>query len=171
MVVNGGSEHIAFIRALKLGAFMLKIRGPKDFWAGIMFAAFGGAGTWMAQSFPFGSAARMGPAYFPTLIGGLLFVIGLFIAFRGLVTKGHTLGRFHLKPLVLVLTSVVLFGLVLQHLGLISAIFILIFFASLGGHEFRMVEVSILAAILTAGSVIVFVYGLKLQIQLWPYFY
>jgi hypothetical protein len=171
MMVNGGSKHIAFIRALKLGAFMLKIRGPKDFWAGIMFAAFGGAGTWMAQSFPFGSAARMGPAYFPTLIGGLLFVIGLFIAFRGLVTKGHTLGRFHLKPLVLVLTSVVLFGLVLQHLGLFSAIFILIFFASLGGHEFRMVEVLILAAILTAGSVIVFVYGLKLQIQLWPYSY
>jgi len=150
---------------------MLKIRGPKDFWAGIMFATFGGAGTWMAQSFPFGSTARMGPAYFPTLIGGLLLVLGLFIAFRGLVIKGHAVGRFHVKPLVLVLTSVVLFGLILQHLGLVSAIFILIVFASLGGYEFRMREVLILATILTAGLVIVFVYGLKLQIQLWPYFY
>lgn len=125
----------------------------------------------MAHSFPFGSAARMGPAYFPTVISALLLFFGLFIAFRGLVVNGHGIDRFHLKPLFMVLASIALFGLALQHLGLISAILILILFASLGGHEFRVREVLILAAILAVGAVAVFVYGLKLQIQIWPYYY
>jgi len=149
----------------------LKIRGPKDFWAGIMFAAFGGAGVWMAQSFPFGSPARMGPAYFPTLIGSLLFILGLFIALRGLMVKGQRVGHFNLKPLLMILASIVLFGFTLKNLGLVCATFTLIVFASLGGHEFRMREVFILATILAAGTVAVFVYALKLQIQVWPKFY
>lgn len=149
---------------------MVKIRSPKDFWAGSMFVAFGGAGVWMAQAFPFGSAARMGPAYFPTVIGGLLLVLGLFIALRGLVVNGHGLGRFHFRPLFMVLASIALFGIALQHLGLIAAIFILIVCASLGGHEFRMREVLISATILAVGAVAVFIYGLKLQIKIWPFY-
>jgi hypothetical protein len=150
------------------GVFLLKIRGPKDFWAGIMFSAFGGAGVWMALSFPFGSAARMGPAYFPILIGGLLLIFGLFITLRGLVVKGQSSGRFYFKPLLVVLASIVLFGFALKNLGLICATFALMVFASFGGHEFRMREVFILAAIFAAGTVAVFVYALKLQIQVWP---
>lgn len=150
---------------------MLRIRNPKDFWAGLMFIAFGGAGVWMAYSFPFGSAARMGPAYFPTLIGGLLTIFGLYIALRGVVLGGHRMDRFNFKPLVMVLASVALFGFALQHVGLVSAIFAIIIFASLGGHEFRMREVLILATILAVGAVAVFVYGLKLQIQVWPFYY
>jgi hypothetical protein len=150
---------------------LLRIRNPKDFWAGLMFIAFGGAGVWMAYSFPFGSAARMGPAYFPTLIGGLLTIFGLYIALRGVVLGGHRMDRFNFKPLVMVLASVALFGFALQHVGLVSAIFAIIIFASLGGHEFRMREVLILATILAVGAVAVFVYGLKLQIQVWPFYY
>ena len=150
---------------------MLKIRNPKDFWAGLMFVAFGGTGTWMATSFPFGIAARMGPAYFPTLIGGLLTIFGLTIALRGVASDGLRMDRFHIKPLVMVLASVALFGFALQHTGLVSAIFAIIVFASLGGHEFKIREVLFLAAILAVGAVAVFVYGLKLQIQVWPFYY
>ena len=57
---------------------MIKIRNPRDFWSGVMFVAFGGAGIWLARAFPYGTAARMGPAYFPTLVGGLLAAFGLF---------------------------------------------------------------------------------------------
>jgi len=136
-----------------------------------MFIAFGGAGVWMAYSFPFGSAARMGPAYFPTLIGGLLTIIGLYIALRGVVSGDDRMNRFHFKPLVMVLVSIALFGFVLQHVGLVFAIFAIIIFASMGGHEFRMREVLMLATILAVGTVAVFVYGLKLQIQVWPFYY
>jgi hypothetical protein len=150
---------------------LLRIRNPKDFWAGLMFIAFGGAGVWMAYSFPFGSAARMGPAYFPTLIGGLLTIIGLYIALRGVVSGDDRMNRFHFKPLVMVLVSIALFGFVLQHVGLVCAIFAIIIFASMGGHEFRMREVLMLATSLAVGTVAVFVYGLKLQIQVWPFYY
>ena len=148
---------------------MIKIRGPKDFWAGLMFTAFGGTAIWMAQAYPLGRAARMGPGYFPTLIGGLLVAFGLFIALRGLAVDGHHLDSFHFKPLLMVLASVVLFGFALQYLGLFVAIVTLVVVASLGGHEFRLREALILAAILAAGSVAIFSYGLKLQIQIWPW--
>jgi hypothetical protein len=147
---------------------MIKIRNPKDFWSGIMFLAFGGAGMWMAKAFTFGTAARMGPAYFPTVIAGMLVAFGLFIAFRGLVVNGESVGSFHLKTLFLILASIALFGLSLQHLGLFCSVLILVVIASMGGHEFRMREALMVSACLAAGSVAVFVFALKLQIPIWP---
>jgi hypothetical protein len=148
---------------------MIKIRSSKDFLAGLMFAAFGVAGVWMAQAYPFGYAGRMGPGYFPTLISGLLITLGLLVALRGLVVEGHKIGTFHSKSLFLVLASVVLFGFALERLGLTIAIFILVVLASLGGNEFRLRGVLILAAILAVGSSLVFIYGLGLQIPIWRF--
>ena len=112
---------------------MIRIRSFKDFFAGLMFVAFGGAAVWMAQAYPFGSAARMGPAYFPTLVGGLLIILGAFVVVRGLAVHGQKPGSFHFRPLILVLASIVLFGFALEHLGLMIAIFTLVVFSSLGG--------------------------------------
>ena len=150
---------------------MIKIRNIKDFSAGLMFIAFGSAGIGMAQAYPFGTAARMGPAYFPTLISGLLITFGVFVALRGLVVEDHKLGTFHFKSLFLVLASVVLFGFALERLGLIVAIFTLVVLASLGGTEFRLRRVLVLAAILAVGSTLVFIYGLGLQIPIRPFSY
>ncbi len=150
---------------------MIKIRSLKDFLAGLMFAAFGGAGLGMAQAYPFGTAARMGPAYFPTLISGLLITLGLFVALRGLVVEGSKLDTFHCRSLFLVLASVVLFGFALERLGLMIAIFTLVVLASFGGSEFRKREVLILAGILATGSFLIFIYGLRLQIPVWPLFH
>jgi hypothetical protein len=150
---------------------MIKIRSSKDFCAGIMFVAIGGTGMGIAQAYPFGSAARMGPGYFPSLISGLLVTLGLFISLRGLVVDGHKLGNFHFKPLLLVFASVVLFGFALEHFGLMIAIFTLVVLASLGGQKFRTREVFILAGILAVGSFFVFIYGLRLQIPIWPFSY
>jgi len=58
----------------------LRIRSPKDFWAGLMFIAFGlFAAIWAYANYQMGSAVRMGPAYFPTVLGGLLAVLGLLV--------------------------------------------------------------------------------------------
>jgi hypothetical protein len=150
---------------------VLKIRSIKDFFAGLMFVAFGSAAMWMAQAYPFGNASRMGPAYFPTLVGGLLIILGAFVVIRGLAIHGKKPGSFHFKPLILILSSIVLFGLALERLGLIIAIFTLVVFSSLGGNEFRARGVFFLAATLAAGSFLVFIYGLGLQIPSWPFSY
>lgn len=121
----------------------------------------------MSRSLPFGTAARMGPAYFPTIIGGMLMTLGLIIALRGIVVKGSGVGNFHLKTLLLILASITLFGLTLEFFGLLCAVLILVVLASIGGHEFRMWETLLVSVCLAAGSVAVFVFFLKLQIPIW----
>jgi hypothetical protein len=147
----------------------IKIRSAKDFFAGLMFVAFGGGGLAMAQAYPFGSAARMGPGYFPVLICSLLAILGLFVVARGLTADGRKLAGFHGNPLLLVLAGIVLFGFGLESWGLTASIFLLVVLSSLGGHEFRTREVLLLAVLLTAGSLAVFIVGLGLQIPIWPY--
>ncbi len=147
----------------------MKIRDPQDFWAGMMFVAFGAAAIIFARHHAFGSAARMGPGYFPSVLGGILIALGLLTALRGLVFVGRPVGRFNWKPLLYVLGSIMLFAFALQSLGLVAAIFALIIVSALGGHEFKLKEALVLAFILTAGSVAIFIYGLQLQFRVWPW--
>jgi len=65
----------------------MKIVNGKDFWAGLMFTGFGLAFMLVAQNYNMGTAVRMGPAYFPTVLGGMLAVLGGFILFNGFVSK------------------------------------------------------------------------------------
>ena len=80
----------------------MKLKNAKDFWSGVMFIAFGLFFAVFARQYDLGTAARMGPGYFPTMLGLLLMAIGAFIAFRGLRTEaedGHgDIDRFHFKP-------------------------------------------------------------------------
>ena len=146
----------------------MKIRDPQDFWAGMMFMAFGAAAIFFARNYAFGSAARMGPGYFPTVLGGLLILLGLVTSLRGLAFAGPAINRFNWKPLLWVLGSILVFAAALQSLGLVIAIFLLITGAALGGHEFRLKEVLILALCLSLASVAIFVYGLHLQFPIFP---
>ncbi|TRZ57422.1 MAG: tripartite tricarboxylate transporter TctB family protein [Rhodocyclaceae bacterium] len=146
----------------------MKIRDPQDFWAGMMFMAFGAAAIFFARNYAFGSAARMGPGYFPSVLGGLLIGLGLITSLRGLAFAGPSISRFNWKPLLWVLGSIVLFAAALQGLGLVIAIFLLIIGSALGGHEFKLKEVLILGLCLTLASVAIFVYGLHLQFPVFP---
>jgi|APFre7841882724_1041349.scaffolds.fasta_scaffold00449_4 hypothetical protein len=146
----------------------MKIKAPKDFWAGLMFLAFGIGFAWAAQSYQMGTAVRMGPAYFPTMLGGLLAVLGLVVFVKSLLLSGERVSHFFLKPLLLVLGGVVIFALLLRPLGLIVATFALILVAALGGYDFRIREVIILYACLAVFAVLVFVKGLGLPFTLCP---
>jgi hypothetical protein len=147
----------------------MKIRNMKDFLAGLLFIAFGAAATGLAQSYNMGTAARMGPGYFPTVLGGVLAGIGVLILIESLVIEGEGPKNFTFRPLFMVLLSTVLFGILLRPLGLVLSLFALIVVSALGGPEFKWKEVLVLWFILTAGSVAVFVYGLQLQFPLWPW--
>jgi hypothetical protein len=144
------------------------IRHPKDFVAGLMFAAFGIGAIVVAANYPLGTAARMGPGYFPRMLGILLIVLGSALALRGLRLQGSALPAWPWRPTVVVLGSVVLFGAIVTHLGLALSTVVLIVLASLASHEFRPREALISGIALAALSIAVFVIGLKLQLPIWP---
>lgn len=147
----------------------IKIRSSKDFYSGLIFIGFGLATVWLARTYPMGSAQRMGPGYFPTILGGLLGVLGFIILIESLTVDGPPVTGFAIKPLLLVLGAVTAFALLVQPAGLVAAIIVLIFVSALGGHEFRFKEVLLTALVLAAASVGIFVYGLQLQFNVWPW--
>ncbi len=149
----------------------MKIKSQKDFWSGLMFVAAGLGFAAGATSYNFGSSARPGPGYFPFGLGILLALLGAFVLFRSLSVEaagGDKIGSIPLKPLFLIVLSVVLFGLALPRLGMMIALPILIVVASLAGNEFKLKEVILNVVVLTGGSWLVFIKGLNLVIPLWP---
>jgi hypothetical protein len=150
----------------------VRIKNQKDFWSGAMFIAFGLAFAGFAQDYDMGTAQRMGPAFFPTILGGLLVALGAVIAIQGLAaeTIDGKIEKFHFGPLAWVLGAVVAFGLLLRPAGLIVALVALIVISSLGSHEFKARDTVLLAVGLCALVVAVFIYGLGLTIPVWPAF-
>jgi len=146
----------------------MRVTESKDFWAGLMFAAFGVGFMIVATNYNMGTAVRMGPAYFPTVVGGMLALLGLGVLLKAFFTAGERVPRLHVRPLLIVLAGVCLFGVLLRPLGLVIACAALIVVGAWGGQKFRWLEVIILMVILVAFSVGVFVYGLGLPFNLWP---
>jgi len=151
----------------------VKIKNFKDFYAGLMFTLFGTAFLWGATRYSMGAAAKMGPGYFPLILGGLLTVLGLIIFIRSLVFEsadGDVGLSVILKPAILVFGSIAAFALLLRPAGLVVAIFEIILVSSWASHEVRFRESVISAVVLCIVSLAIFVYGLNLQIPVWPAF-
>ena len=144
------------------------IRHPKDFWAGVLFIAFGGFACLIALDYAMGTAGRMGPGYFPRSLGVLLAALGALLVLRSFRLRGEKLSFPTYKPIVIVLGSVLVFGLVLNHVGLVIATVLLVIISSTASHEFKWKESIIAAVALAVFVVIAFQYGLKLQIPTWP---
>jgi hypothetical protein len=147
---------------------MIRIRNPRDFWSGALFTGIGIAAVILGSRYALGSAARMGPGYFPRILGLLLVLLGGILAVRATQTSGPAVPRFKWRPLVIVLGSVVLFGAIVRTVGVALSTVILIVLASAASREFRPVEASIVGIALAALAVGVFVVGLQLQLPIWP---
>lgn len=152
------------------GERMKFVRHPKDFVSGLLFAAVGVAAIVIAANYPLGTAARMGPGYFPRILGILLIILGSALALRALKLQGAPIPRWHWKPVIVVLGSVVLFGLIVDRVGLALSTVILIVLASAASPEFRPKESIVSGIALAVLSVAVFVLALKLQLPIWPQF-
>lgn len=151
----------------------MKIKSQRDFWSGLMFIAVGLGFAWGATDYSFGSSARPGPGYFPFGLGLLTALLGAMVLFKALtieVEGGDPIGAFAWKPLIIIVGSMVLFGLLLPRLGMFIALPLLVITSALAGDEFHPVEAVINAAIITAFSWLVFIYGLNLTIPLKPWF-
>lgn len=147
----------------------MRIKSPRNFWAGVMFLGFGlFFAVWAVANYQMGTAVRMGPAYFPTLLGGLLAFLGLIVLLESIAVEGPPVTRFHFRPLILISGACVAYGYLMKPLGLVLATAALVFIAAFGGHEFKWKEVTILYVALIVFSVLVFVKGLTLPFPLWP---
>jgi len=147
---------------------MALVRSPKDLLAGLLFIAVGIAAIAIATNYTLGSAARMGPGYFPRILGILMIVLGAILALRSLRLAGPPLPGWKWRPVLVVLGSVVVFGAIVNFAGLVLSTILLIAMASAASHEFRPKEALISGILLAVLAVGVFVIGLKLQIGIWP---
>ena len=149
---------------------MGRVRNPKDFWAGVLFILIGGAAIVMGARYSLGTAARMGPGYFPRILGILLIGLGAILALRAFRLDGPPIPAWKLRPTLVVLGSVVLFGLIVNQVGLALSTVILIVLASAAIAEFRWKEALVSGLFLALLAVSVFIIGLKLQLPIWPTF-
>jgi hypothetical protein len=159
----------------------VRIKSQKDFFSGLMFTAIGVAFAGVSSTYTLGSGARMGPGYFPLVLGVLLAGLGAVIALRSFTSgpeDGDPVGRFAWRPLVFIIAANLAFGaclgglpsIGLPPLGLILGIFILTFVASLASDEFNAKEALVLSVVLSAFSYGAFIKLLNLQLPVWPAF-
>ena len=142
------------------------IRSPKDFLAGLMFIVIGLIAVFIARDYSFGSAVKMGPGYFPTILGGLLAAIGVACIVESLRAKGAALEKIVFKPMVLVCVSTLLFGLMLRNAGMVFAIAFLIFMSAYASVKFRWVVALCIFIIMALFCYLVFVKALGLPMPL-----
>ncbi len=159
----------------------MKVHSQKDFTSGLLFSAFGVAFAWGATTYNVGTGARMGPGYFPLIVGVLIAFLGALITARSLIVRtedGEPIGAIAWRPLIFIIGANLLFGVLLGGLpslgippmGLIVAVYALTLVASLEGDQFHWKGVLILATVLAVGSSLAFVMALNLQFPVWPTF-
>jgi hypothetical protein len=146
----------------------MRIRAPKDFWSGLMFCGFAAVGILTARGYSLGAAGKMGPGYFPLLLGLVLGALGAILIGRSVILDGEPVPRFHVVPLAIIAVAVCLFGLLIEPLGLVVALAVLTVLTAWAGPQFRLTETLALTLALIIFSVGVFVYGLGLPLAIWP---
>jgi hypothetical protein len=148
----------------------LTIRNQPDFYSGALFTVVGAGFVLAARRYEFGSAAQMGPAQFPLILGSLLALLGVIVAVRSLTPVAHREGiaPISVRPFALVLGSVALFGVLLMPLGLIISSLVLVALSALASHEFHWKYATVTAFALVIACYLIFVYGLGLPMPVLP---
>lgn len=146
---------------------MSHVLQKKDFWAGVLYIAFGAAAFWVGRDYPMGTAGRMGAGYFPSVLSAILMLIGLLSAARAFVQEGQPVGAIAWKPMALVVGSTALFGLLLPTAGLVVALTILIITSAFASQHFRLDPKAVSGLILlVAFCALVFVKALGVPLPL-----
>ena len=142
------------------------LQAPRDFWSGLIFTATGVGAVVLGRESSIGSATKMGPGYFPTVLGVLLAFVGLVLIVRAFLSRGPAIGAFAVRPLLLVLGATVLFGLMLRGAGMVVALIVLVLLSAPASRLVRWAPAIVLAVGLAAFSALVFVKILGLPVSL-----
>jgi hypothetical protein len=151
----------------------MRIKSQRDFWSGLMFVVVGIIFAVGATNYSMGTSARPGAGYFPLLLSIIMAILGAIVLFKSLTIEspgGDLIGKIAWKPLLVIVAAIAIFGFSIERLGMIVSIPILIVISSLAGDEFHWKGVIANAIVLTIGSWVIFILGLKLTIPLWPRF-
>jgi hypothetical protein len=145
----------------------MPIRNPRDFWAGAIYLALAAVVIAVGRNYLFGSSARMGPGYFPVVLGAILALLGAASVIRSLLRPGEPVGAFAWRPLLFILGAVVLFGLLLEAAGVIVALAALMTVGALASRaaRFDFATVASFAGLIVL-CVLVFVKGLGVPMPL-----
>jgi hypothetical protein len=146
---------------------MLKVKSPQDFGAAILFLTIGIAGIYFGRDLTFGSAARMGPGYFPTILSCIIVLIGAIVGARSLVIEGPPIEPVRLRPLLFILIANLAFGYLIEQIGLAITTAALAIFAAYARHNVNLQEPIALAVVLSAFAVGVFAYALGQPLPIW----
>ena len=142
------------------------IRGTKDFWSGLLYVCLGSGAILIAREYTMGTAVKMGPAYFPTILGGLLVLIGTIAVIRSFIVTGTPIDAFAFKGLAFVIGSTLLFGAIVRGAGLIVALPLLVIISAYASVRFRWRTTLIMAAGLATFCALVFVKGLGIPLPI-----
>lgn len=146
---------------------MLRVKSPQDLGAGLVFMAVGLAGAYFAKDLALGTALRIGPGYFPTMLSWLLFGIGAVLGVRGLAFAGAEFGEFRPRPLLMIVAAILAFALLIGVAGLIVSSMVVVLVAAYARRHVGLAETLLLAVGLTAFVAVTFVLGLSQPIPLW----
>ncbi len=131
-----------------------------DVIGGTLLLAFG---LWFlahaAESYNFGSLRRMGPGYFPAVLGVLVAAFGVLILLPALFRRGE-LPRPAWRPLATITVAGLSFAMMIEPLGLVPATVTLVVIAALAEPAPPVLRTVILAVCLAVMAVLVFAEGL-----------
>ena len=147
----------------------IRIRSPRDFFAGAIFLSFGLCAVLVGRDYPIGTALHMGSGYFPFVLGALLLILGAIISIKSLVITGDAIESIGLRPLLLVLLAIGAFAVSVDTIGLVAATVLMAVIGAAASPESRWREVVVLTIALLGLSVGVFAYGLGLPFTLLPF--
>ncbi len=146
---------------------MLRVKSPQDLGAGLVFLLLGLAGFYFGRDLAFGTAARMGPGYFPTLLSAMIFAIGLVVGLRGVTIVGPPIEPVQLRPILFIVAAILIFGFLIEAIGLALTAVLLTIFAAYARPEVKLGETIMLGVGLALFTVAVFVYVLGQALPAW----
>lgn len=151
----------------------MQVRNKKDFVSGLMFVGVGLFFSYVATTYNMGTPAKMGPGYFPFWLGIVLALIGAVVTMASFSKKApeEEIAKWDWPSVLWVTGSVVVFGLALAYLGLVISVLALVYISAMASHEFHWKGTVVNAVILNVIAYVAFVWGLKLQFQVWPSFF
>jgi putative tricarboxylic transport membrane protein len=144
------------------------VRGPRDFWGGIVLIALAILAIWASRDLPGQRGFAFGPGTAPRLFAGMLAFIGAAVAVGGLFVEGPAIEKYKIRGPLLVIIAILLFAALIRPFGLVVASYVVFIVSIMGSTEMRWIESVIAAAVMTLFCVLLFVYLLNLPFQLWP---